>query len=37
MSVKKPEKPKKAKDLDVSKTKGGELIKGGATGKKIQK
>jgi hypothetical protein len=29
MAVKKPEKQKKAKDLDVSKTKGGEAVKGG--------
>ena len=29
MAVKKPAKQKKAKDLDISKTKGGESVKGG--------
>lgn len=31
MAAKKPADRKKAKDLDVSKTKGGEKVKGGAT------
>lgn len=32
MAAKKPADPKKAKDLDIGKTKGGEKVKGGATG-----
>jgi len=30
MGAKKPAKPKKATDLDIGKTKGGESVKGGA-------
>jgi hypothetical protein len=35
MAAKKPSKPKKAKDLDIGKTRGGESIKGGAAELKI--
>jgi len=33
MAAKKPAKQKKAKDLEISKTKGGETVKGGARAK----
>jgi len=38
MAAKKPAKQKKAKDLEISKTKGGETVKGGvASGKHSQR